>query len=78
MAQRVLGAAHETRIFSDGSALLELIAVSPLPDVLVLDRVMPGISGVEVCRFLRSKERTRELPILLLTVQNATENIVEG
>ena len=49
------------------------------PDVLVLDWVMPGVSGIEVCGFLRSGSSARtQLAILLLTMQTQTDDIVEG
>src|SRR5262249_14434433 len=50
------------------------------PDVLVLDWVMPGISGIDVCRFVRDSARaaTRSVAILLLTGHQRTEQIVEG
>jgi signal transduction histidine kinase len=78
MARKTLADTFTTRIFSDGSALLEQLVVPPLPDMLLLDWVMPGVSGIEVCQFLRARELTSELPILLLTGQNQTRQIVEG
>ena len=78
MARKRLGTEYSTRVFSDGSALLEQLNTSPMPDVLVLDWVMPGVSGIEVCRFLRASEATQALSILLLTAQNHTEQILEG
>ncbi len=46
---------------------------------MVLDWVMPGISGVEVCRFLRSRSKSgAEIGILFLTAHRAVEQIVEG
>jgi len=59
--------------------MLEHLATHAPPDVLVLDRVMPGVSGIEVCRFLRAGDGARpELAILLLTMQTQTSDIVEG
>jgi signal transduction histidine kinase len=78
MARKTLGADFATCIFSDGSALLEQIVSAPMPDLLVLDWVMPGVSGIEVCQFLRAREATSQLSILLLTAQNQTQQIVEG
>ncbi len=78
MARKTLGDGFTTRVFSDGSALLEQLVGSPLPDLLLLDWVMPGVSGIEVCQFLRARDLTSELPILLLTGQNQTRQIVEG
>ncbi|MHB8872900.1 MAG: ATP-binding response regulator [Myxococcaceae bacterium] len=77
-ARRTLGGAFATRVFFDGAALLEQIVAAPMPDVLVLDWVMPGMSGIEVCKFLRAHEATGELSILLLTAQSQTQQIVEG
>ncbi|MEY4575331.1 MAG: hypothetical protein RL701_34, partial [Pseudomonadota bacterium] len=50
-ARRVLSTECRVEIFADGSAALERLAtVAETPDVLVLDWVMPGVSGVDVCR----------------------------
>jgi signal transduction histidine kinase len=78
-ARRVLQVHYEVAVFPDGSAMLEQLASHPSPDVLVLDWVMPGVSGIEVCRFLRSSTAARpQLAILLLTMQTRTDDIVEG
>lgn len=78
-ARRALGDRYTLEVFSDGSAMLEQLAGRRSPDVLVLDWVMPGISGIEVCRFLRSGDMARpQLAILLLTTQTQTQQIVEG
>ena len=78
VARDALASQYEVRNFHDGSAALEELASAPLPDVLVLDWVMPGLSGIEICQFLRSRPACAELPILLLTVQQNTAQIVEG
>jgi two-component system phosphate regulon sensor histidine kinase PhoR len=78
-ARRVLAEHYEVHVFGDGSAMLEHLADHPPPEVIVLDWVMPGVSGIEVCRFLRSGHRFQSrLSILLLTMQTQTEQIVEG
>jgi phosphoserine phosphatase RsbU/P len=50
----------------DGAAALRSIETSP-PDLVLLDIVMPGLDGYEVCRRLRAQERTRELPVVFLS-----------
>ncbi len=65
-------------VFSEGPPMVEQLASGTSPDVLVLDWHMPGLSGVEICRYLRSNEATARLPILLLTVQSETRDVVEG
>ncbi|HET8937687.1 MAG TPA: ATP-binding protein [Polyangiales bacterium] len=78
-ACRVLGGECQVEAFQDGSAALERLASSAPPDVMVLDWVMPGVSGVDVCRFLRSDQGGHpEIGILLLTTHRHTEQIVEG
>ena len=74
--RRALAADFDTEVFSDGSAVLERSTQAPLPHVLVLDWVMPGVSGIEVCRFLRAKDD--RLPVLLLTVNKDKEQLAEG
>ena len=50
----------------DGEKALEAVEKSP-PDLVLLDIVMPGIDGYEVCRRLRAAEATRELPVMFLS-----------
>jgi DNA-binding response OmpR family regulator len=49
-----------------------------LPDVLVLDWMLPGESGIALARKLRSDERTRELPILVLTARAMEQDKITG
>jgi two-component system phosphate regulon sensor histidine kinase PhoR len=78
-ARRVLQGQHVVQVFNDGSSMLEHLSSHGPPDVLVLDWVMPGVSGIEVCRFLRAGTAAQsQLAILLLTMQTQTEQIVEG
>jgi two-component system phosphate regulon sensor histidine kinase PhoR len=71
---------YRVEIFSDGADVLERISQRQRPDVLVLDWVMPGVSGVDVCRYLRSTSGGLgdEMKVLLLTAHNETSQIVEG
>lgn len=51
----------------NGNIALEKLARDPLPDLLLLDIVMPGIDGYEVCAQLKSNLRTREIPVIFIT-----------
>ena len=65
--------------FEDGSAVLERIAAEGPPEAIVLDWVMPGISGIEVIQFLRARPgASSTVPILLLTGRGRPEQISEG
>jgi two-component system phosphate regulon sensor histidine kinase PhoR len=78
LARRALEPVHRVEAFVDGAAALEHLASHPPPEVLVLDWQMPGITGIEVCQFLRSKDETSRIPILMLTMNHPTRDIVEG
>ena len=60
------GYAYEVLHASDGVTALE-IAGDRQPDVILLDVLMPGIDGYEVCRRLKEVERTRDIPVIFLT-----------
>jgi two-component system phosphate regulon sensor histidine kinase PhoR len=78
-ARRVLAGVYDVQVLQDGSAALERLTSQPAPDVMVLDWMMPGISGVEVCRYLRSGPTgSSQMGIVLLTAHRAVEQIVEG
>lgn len=61
---------------SDGQRALERIRRQP-PDLLVLDLMLPGMDGLELCRVLRSEPATKRLPIIMLTAKaEETDKIV--
>jgi signal transduction histidine kinase/DNA-binding response OmpR family regulator len=80
MARRALSAHHDVEIFTDGSVVLELAAAAAaaIPDIVVLDWQLPGISGVEVCRVLRATNDAMALPILMLTAQGHKDAVLEA
>lgn len=79
LAARTLSRSYAVRKFQDGSSMLEELSAGALPDVLVLDWVMTGVSGVDICAYLRSAPRPlAELPVLMLTAKNDMDQLVEG
>jgi len=68
----------ETRSTKYGQEALELADSSPRPDLVLLDLMLPDISGVEVCRQLRDQPDTEELPILMLTARGEEIDRVVG
>jgi two-component system phosphate regulon sensor histidine kinase PhoR len=78
-ARRALADDYRVVVFRDGAAAIEQLVRSAGPDIIVLDWVMPGISGLDVCRFLRSRPtKGNRVAILLLTAQQRAEQVVEG
>jgi two-component system phosphate regulon response regulator PhoB len=48
------------------------------PDLIVLDWMLPGISGIEVCRLLRSRTEARDIPVIMLTARGEESERVRG
>ncbi|MEQ8187338.1 MAG: response regulator [Candidatus Eremiobacterota bacterium] len=70
---------HKGKVFlaQNGQKALEL-AESKKPDIIVLDIIMPGMDGYEVCKRLKSLENTREIPVIFMSALTETEHIVKG
>ncbi len=49
-----------------------------LPDLILLDVMMPGLSGFEVCRMIKRQNRYQDIPVIFLTAKTEVEDIVEG
>jgi DNA-binding response OmpR family regulator len=79
MMEKMLLAAEPYNLLSarDGQEAYDK-ALSEKPDLIVLDVVMPKMTGFEVCRMLREHEQTRSTPILLVTTRGEAENIQKG
>lgn len=67
----------ETHVAHDGLDGLRK-AQSLLPDVMLLDLMLPGLGGLEVCQQLRAGDRTKDLPIIMLTARAEESDQVEG
>ena len=61
----------------DGKVGLRL-AREKNPDLLLLDRMLPGMAGEEICKHLRADPETKELPIIMITAKGEESDIVEG
>src|SRR5436305_6496750 len=61
----------------DGTSGLE-IATRHMPNLVVLDLMMPGMDGLEVCRRMRSDARTRRIPVIMLTAKAAETGRIVG
>jgi two-component system, OmpR family, alkaline phosphatase synthesis response regulator PhoP len=49
-----------------------------MPDIVVLDLMLPGVDGLEVCRRLKADDRTRGIPIVMLTAKGSEADVVAG
>ncbi|WP_112268613.1 response regulator transcription factor [Lentzea terrae] len=62
---------------ADGSAALDAVAAER-PDLVILDVMMPGMSGLDVCQRLRSEHATKTLPVILLTARAQEADVESG
>jgi two-component system phosphate regulon response regulator PhoB len=68
---------YETVVAHDGLEGLRK-AQALLPDVILLDLMLPGLGGLDVCKELRAGERTRDLPVIMLTARAEEADQIEG
>lgn len=60
---------YRINAYSDGAEAFDAIS-KHLPDLVLLDLNLPGMSGIEVCKYMRSNELTAEIPVIMLTARS--------
>ncbi|MCP4448752.1 MAG: response regulator [Myxococcales bacterium] len=68
----------QTRTAANGEEALMAARQEPLPDLVLLDLMLPDTSGTEICRKLRANERTRAIPVVMLTAKGEEIDRVVG
>ena len=63
---------------TNGERALKIVEGGPLPDIILLDVMMPGMSGHDVCRQLKSDPATAEIPVIFVTAKADAEDELEG
>ena len=59
---------------NNGERGLEIAQADPCPDLILLDVMMPGMDGHEVCRRLKSNSKTADIPVIFLTARSERED----
>ncbi|MBF0203708.1 MAG: response regulator [Desulfamplus sp.] len=72
-----LGDDYEVSVAMDGESAIEDVRTNP-PDLILLDIMMPGIDGYEVCRRLKADEKTKDIPIIFITALSQVEDETKG
>ena len=73
-----LGFAGHKVLVAENAEIAQSIVEGQLPDLILLDWMLPGMSGVRYARKLRTDERTKEIPIIMLTARTDEGDKVEG
>ncbi len=68
---------YEILVAATGAHALKL-AAKARPDLILLDVMMPELSGLETCRLLKQDETTRSIPVIFITARNEPANAVDG
>lgn len=70
---------YNVKTFADGESALAFIETNPrLPDLILLDVMLPGIDGFSMCQRLKGQPLTRLIPVVLLTSLDAPQHKIEG
>lgn len=78
LLQQSLSSEFELTVTEDGNTALAHLREENGPVLAILDWVMPGMTGLEVCRQLRASRRTAGIYVILLTARNSAADIVAG
>ena len=70
-------AGHTVLVATDGASALERLMLV-MPDLILLDAVMPGIDGFETCRRMKLMDSARNVPVVFMTGLTETEHVVRG
>ena len=68
---------YKAYCFQDGESAISHI-LKNLPDLIILDLMLPGIDGFDICRLLKNKDLTKNIPILILSAKGEESDIIKG
>lgn len=69
---------YTVRSTADGRSALEQLDADPLPDLVLLDVMIPHVTGFEVLAKLRAEARTRDLPVVMMTSFSRERDVARG
>ena len=78
VVNEILRDTYKVRVATSGAKGLELAGATPGPDLILLDVVMPGMDGYEVCTRLKASVATRDIPVIFLTGQTESSDETKG
>ena len=69
---------YQTKIATNGEKALQIAGRDPAPDLILLDIMMPGMDGFEVCRQLKLNENTKNIPVIFLSAKDSPADRSKG
>ncbi len=77
LRQMLEAAGYDLLCATEGETALK-VAARTIPELVLLDIIMPLMDGFEVCRQLKRNESTKDIPVIFITAKHETEGVVEG
>jgi putative two-component system response regulator len=74
----LLSANYQIRVATNGETALEIAMSKNPPDLILLDIMMPGMDGYEVCKRLKENSSTHRIPVIFLTGKATEEDEIKG
>src|SRR5262245_64192408 len=74
----VLKDSFKTKVATNGEKALAIAGAAEKPDLILLDVMMPGMDGFEVCRRMKDNPATRDITIIFITAKNAEVDEEKG
>ncbi len=71
-------AGHDAQVLTNGAEVMSVARRTPPPEVLILDRMLPGLDGLEICRVMRGDPATAGVPIIMLTARAEEADRIVG
>jgi putative two-component system response regulator len=68
---------YRVKVVNSGEKALAVVASSP-PDLILLDIMMPGLDGYEVCKRLKADPVTRDIPVIFITAKSENDDEIKG
>jgi putative two-component system response regulator len=78
LMSNLLKSDYKVKVASGGEKALKIAGSEPKPDLILLDVMMPGMDGYEVCRQLKEDATTRHIPVIFLTAKAEAEDEAKG
>jgi len=74
----ILSPYFTVKVASSGRMALKAVSKGSLPDLILLDVMMPDMDGYEVCRLLKADPQTRQIPVIFVTAKSSVEDETQG
>ncbi|MFA7268574.1 MAG: two-component system response regulator [Sterolibacterium sp.] len=74
LMNRLLESEYKVKLATDGEKALRIAASDPPPDLILLDVMMPGMDGHEVCRRIMADDKMRHIPVIFLTAKTEVDD----